>query len=199
VTNEANRIISVPGVFTLIINEVIVSQDATSNSITVNALHLYTSGVEIVVSHAHSDITCGAQTGGGTIPHDFVTGGGFIYLTGEKADHNHGNFGFVAGYKPGKATLSGQLNYIDHLSGMHLKSASVDTYTVGAGPGTGPARTFSGSATVDGKSGYTYVVTVQDNAEPGRGVDWFSLRIPETGYTASGYLGGGNIQLHTHP
>jgi len=203
VTNDANQIVYVPGVFTLIINEVIVSQDATCNSITVNALHLWTAGgVEIVVSHAHSDITCGVPAGGGggtEVPHDFITGGGFIYLTGEKMDNNHGNFGFVAGYKPGKDTLSGNFNYIDHLSKMHVKADSVDTYTVGKGPGDGPARTFTGMATVDGSSGHHYEVTAQDNAEPGRGVDWFSLSIPDLNYFVSGYLGGGNIQLHTHP
>ena len=201
VTNEANQIVDVPGVLTLKINEVIVSQDGTCNSITVNALHLYTANAEIVVSHAHSDITCGVPAGGGGTesPTDFVTGGGFIYLTGEKADNNHGNFSFVAGYKPGKDTLSGQLNYKDHLSGMHVKADSVDTYTVGEGPGDGPARTFTGSATVDGSSGHHYEVTVQDNGEPGRGGDWFSLSIPDLEYSVSGYLGGGNIQLHENP
>src|SRR5437773_5807505 len=54
VTNEANQIVDVPGVLTLKINEVIVSQDGTCNSITVNALHLYTANSDIVVSHAHS-------------------------------------------------------------------------------------------------------------------------------------------------
>ena len=41
----------------------------------------------------------------------------------------------------------------------------------------------------------TYTVDVTDNGEPGRGSDLFSLRL-SNGYTASGTLAGGNIQLH---
>ncbi len=37
--------------------------------------------------------------------------------------------------------------------------------------------------------------TVQDNGEPGRGVDFFHLDL-SNGYVAEGYLAGGNIQLH---
>ena len=200
VTGEPNEIIAVPNGFTLVINEQSVWSDTTGSSITVNALHLWAQGVEIVVSSAHSDISCPA--GSGTTfppppPHDFVTGGGWIWNNGF-----HANFGFVAGYKPGQTSLQGELNWVDHGTGDHIKATSVDTYSVGAGPGPGPARTFSGDATVDGNSGYHYTCTVQDNGEPGRNVDWIDFSVSGPNgfvYEAGGYLAGGNIQVHENP
>ncbi len=55
VTGEVNQMVFVPGVFTLVINEQHVSTE-TSNSVTVNALHLWAQGVEIVVASAHSEV-----------------------------------------------------------------------------------------------------------------------------------------------
>ena len=54
-------------------------------------------------------------------------------------------------------------------------------------------RHIEGTADIDGASG-TYMVDVADNGEPGRD-DTFSLKL-SNGYTASGKLAGGNIQLH---
>ncbi len=180
VTGEAGQKITVPGVLTLTINEVNTSRGST-NIATAIALHLVLStGDEVAVSFAKSDITCG----GGKPPRikkDFVTGGGFINKDGSKA-----NFGFVAGFKPGKTTVSGQLNYIDHSSGLHVKSASVASYG-----GTGVCRSFAGTTT----TGLGYTVNVCDNGEPGR-ADTFSISLSD-GYSASGVLAGGNVQLHT--
>jgi len=158
----------------------------------VNALHLtgvgLLNGNEVIVSSAHSDITCGV-----TLPpvsKDFMTGGGFIIVNGA-----HANFGFVAGFKPGESIVSGQLNYIDHSSGNHVKSTSVTVYS---GSTLTPAcRTFSG--TVDGQS-VDFTVNACDNGEPGRGSDTFGIQL-SNGYSASEgaseVLAGGNIQLHT--
>jgi hypothetical protein len=57
-------------------------------------------------------------------------------------------------------------------------------------------RRITGNADINGVAG-TYTVTVSDNGEPGRN-DTFDLSL-STGYTASGSLGGGNIQLHLKP
>ncbi len=183
VSGQPNQTVSVPGVLTLVINEQTTSSSGGTNSITVNALDLtLPNGIEVIVSSAHSDITCGVNT---TITKDFMTGGGFIIVNGA-----HANFGFVAGFKPGKTTLSGQLNYIDHSSGSHVKSTSVTAYS-----GSGVCRTFSGPGTVDGQS-VSLTVNACDNAEPGRGSDTFGIQL-SNGYGASGILAGGNIQLHT--
>ncbi len=184
ISGKPNQKVEVLGVLTLTINEQVNTSTDKTKEIKVIALHLkLVTGEEVIVSSAHSDITCGKLV---TKKKDFVTGGGFITVDGKKA-----NFGFVAGFKPGKTTVSGQLNYIDHANDIHVKSSSVTLYS-----GTGNTRTFSGSATINGQSGFTFSATVTDNGEPGKGVDKFSIKLSD-GYQASGTLAGGNIQLHT--
>ena len=183
VSSAPNQVIGVAGVFRLVINEQIDSSHDRTAAITVNALHLtLVTGDEVIVSSAHSDITCGQ---GAPVPKDFVTGGGFIETPDGK-----GNFGLVAGFKPGQPSLSGALNYLDHGAGIHVKASTVTGYR-----GEDRTRTFSGDATVNGESGFTYTVTVADFAEPGKGIDTFEIWV-STGYHASGRLAGGNIQLH---
>jgi hypothetical protein len=183
VSGQPNQTVGVPGVLTLVINEQRTSSSGGTNSITVNALDLtLVNGIEVIVSSAHSDITCGVTT---TVTKDFMTGGGFIIVNGA-----HANFGFVAGFKPGKSTLSGQLNYIDHSSGKHVKSTSVTAYS-----GSGACRTFSGPGTLGGQS-VDFTVNACDHGSPGRGSDTFGIQL-SNGYSPSGVLAGGNIQLHT--
>src|SRR5437899_915909 len=140
-------------------------------------------GEQVSVSHAHSDIACGQEA---PVLKDFVSGGGFIGTSSGTA-----NFAFVAGLKPGASVASGHLTYIDHASGMKVKATDINNDY----DGSGATRTFSGLATVNGVSGYTFKVTVTDNGEPGRGVDTFYI-VLSTGYEAGGTLAGGNIQLH---
>lgn len=182
VTGAANQVVDGPG-FHVVLNEQVDDSSGGTFSITVNALHavLTNSNLIVIVGSAHSDITCGTQK---SKTMDFVTGGGFILVDGA-----HANFGFVAGYRPGNG-LTGELNYIDHGTGMHVKATSVDFYG-----GSGTQRTFGGTATIDGGGSYTYTCTVQDNGEPGVGVDWFHIDL-SNGYVAEGFLAGGNIQLH---
>src|SRR3989449_7383151 len=114
VSGQPNQTITVPGVLTLVINEQIVSTGGGTNSITVNALDLTTiGGIRVIVSSAHSDITC--VTPPPPVQKNFMTGGGFIVVNGY-----HANFGFVAGLKPGRTTPSGQLTYLDHGAGMKV-------------------------------------------------------------------------------
>jgi len=217
VTGQPNQVFSVPGVLTLVIDE----QITTSNGITVNALDLTAvGGIQVIVASAESDISCAASTTStsstsstsvststttstatstvtstvtstssttSTIqsPHDFVTGGGWIPVSGDK-----GSFGFVAGYKDHNTSPSGNLEYNDHGIGMKVKATSVLSYG-----GSGNTRTFSGGAEINGQPGFTYTITVQDNGEPGAGHDTFSIQL-SNGYSASGILGGGNIEIH---
>ena len=124
-----------------------------------------------------------ASTGAAT--QDFVTGGGWIWNNGE-----HLNFGFVAGYKSHQP-LGGQLNYIDHGGDTHLKAETVDVYS-----GSGNSRTFSGRASINGVSGFAYECYVEDNGEPGIGVDYFRCSNLATEESVEGFLAGGNIQIH---
>jgi hypothetical protein len=107
-----------------------------------------------------------------------------------------GTFGFVAGFKDHSSTPSGHLTYVDHSTGMRVQSTDVLTYTLDA-PNQ---RSFGGDANVNGNSGYTYTVTVQDNGEPGAGHDTFSIQVHNPSaipiYSASGIFGGGNTEIH---
>ena len=227
VAGTPNQTVIVLGVLTLVINEQTSSSSGGTNSITVNAIDLTTiDGIRIIISSASSDITCVTTTATTTTttatvtttavcstvtttvtstttasqtqtttshPVDFMTGGGFIIVNGY-----HANFGLNAGYKPGKTTVSGQLTYIDHGTGMKVKATSIDNYYNPNGS-TGTTRTFSGQAEVNGVYGYYFTVTATDNGEPGTGHDYFSMTLTGPNgfyYRAGSTLSGGNIQLH---
>jgi hypothetical protein len=182
VTGEPNQTVVLPD------GRVVINEQSSSRpgDITVNALHVVIDGIaDVVISSAHADITCPSPpvcTGG-----DFITGGGWITGTpsGAKA-----NFAVAGGIKNG--ALWGHLTYTDHgPNGPKVKGTGVTAYVV-----TGPTtRHIEGTAEINGQGGFTYQVDVADNGEPGRN-DTLALRL-SNGYTASGTLGGGNIQLHT--
>ena len=192
VSGQPNQRVDVPGLLRVVINEQSGSANGNRGAITVNALHVTAfdpaSGVilaDVVISSSHADITCAgcpAPVG------DFVTGGGWI--TGPSGAR--ANFGVAGGIKHGG--LWGHLTYIDHGSnGVNAKGTGVTSYEV-----TGPtSRRISGTAEVDGVSGVGYTVDVTDAGEPGRD-DTFSITLTN-GYSASGKLAGGNIQLHAKP
>ena len=196
VSGQPNQSYTIPGVLTLIINEQTSLSGGGTNSITVNALDLTTvDGIQVIVSSAHSDITCAPPppVPPPSVQKDFMTGGGFIVVDGY-----HANFGFVAGFKPGETTPSGHLTYFDHGTGMRAKATSIDKYAPSGDTGT--TRTFSGQAEVNGVSGYSFTVTAIDKGEPGIGNDYFSITLTgpsNFNYQAGNLLGGGNIELHT--
>lgn len=133
---------------------------------------------------------CEGSTGGnGPVPpqmcDDFVTGGG----TMSGSNDGKSTFGVSAGLKQGK--LSGNLSFHDHGGrGIQVKSTSITGYTVI----DDTSRKIEGVAKVDGKGTFTFTCVVSDNGEPGRN-DAFNLEL-SNGYTVSGILKGGNIQLH---
>ena len=113
---------------------------------------------------------------------DWFTGGGFININDVKA-----TFGVSGGIKNGK--FWGQLEYNDH-NGVQVKSIEVTNYTVI----DAVTRQIDGNAKINGEDSFAYTVVVSDNGEPGTN-DSFSI-VLSTGYSASGTLNGGNIQLH---
>lgn len=83
---------------------------------------------------------------------------------------------------------SGQVTYKD-------KSSSGFTFTstrIASVVKNGNQATIQGDGTVDDVP-TTFTVTVVDNGEPGKN-DSFSISLG-TGYSASGTLGGGNVQV----
>jgi len=186
ISGEPNQKVQLP------IGEVIINEQTSKGAgdITVNALHVIVPGVaDVIVSSAHADITCQpapAPPPPGCTGADFATGGGWITGTpsGAKA-----NFGVAGGLKQG--ALWGHLTYIDHgPGGPRVKGTAVTAYkTVNA-----TTRHIEGIAQVNDQDGISYQVDVADNGEPGRN-DTFALSL-SSGYSASGTLSGGNIQLH---
>lgn len=123
-----------------------------------------------------------------------VTGGGWIVGTPSGAK---GTFGVSGGLQGDK--FWGHLNYVDHGTGLHVRSTAVTGYD--ADPADANGRIIRYNVLIGTAEG-TATVRVVDNGEPGAR-DIFEITL-STGYTAKGELGGGrpgggNIQLHTCP
>jgi hypothetical protein len=188
VSGAPNQTVKLPdGTGQVVINE---QKSARPGDITVNALHVTVTtpagATDVVIASAHADITCPPPgqiscTGG-----DFVTGGGWIPSSSSAGAKD--TLAVAGGIKQGG--FWGHLQYIDHATGMKVRGTGVTAYVI-----TGAtSRHIDGTAEIDGMPG-TYQVDVADNGEPGRGVDRFAITL-SNGYTATGTLGGGNIQLH---
>jgi len=185
ISGEPNQTVTLPN------GRVIINQQTSAGQgdITVNAIHVIVDGVaDVIVSSAHADITCAAgPPPPGCTGSDFATGGGWITGTPSGAK---GNFGVAGGIKQG--ALWGHLVYHDHgPNGPQAKGTGVTRYDVVSAR----TRHIEGTAEIDGQGGFTYKVDVTDNGEPGHN-DVFALSL-SNGYSASGSLDGGNIQLHT--
>ena len=139
---------------------------------------------------------------GDVVACDFVTGGGFIVGSGASTSFLtagvKANFAVAGGVKNG--AFWGHLEYVDHSMSppMQVHGTSVTGYAFGTDPTTD--RVITGTARINGVDGFTYMVEVSDIAEPGRGVDRFSIEL-SNGYVAGfnygdGPIAGGNIQLH---
>ncbi len=180
VTNEPNQTVSLP-TGRIVINE----QSHTAGSIVVTGLHIVVPNeADIVLGFARAGFASLAQppiTGS-----DYVSGGGWIAGTPDGAK---GKFGLSVGMRD--SVLSGHVDYQDDGAGIKMRSKALGGYQLGATPN---ARRIEGTAEIDGVDGFTFVVEVTDNGEPGRN-DIFSITV-SNGYHASGTLGGGNLQLH---
>lgn len=123
-----------------------------------------------------------------------LTGGGWITGTPSGAK---GTFGVSGGIRRGE--FWGHLNYVDHGTGMHVRSTAVTGFVVD--PDDPDCRFITYDVSIDGGAG-TAVVRACDKGEPGRD-DIFEIAL-SNGYSAGGDLGGsrpggGNIQLHKCP
>lgn len=114
-----------------------------------------------------------------------VTGGGQIALNGG----GRASFGFLAEREEDHGPVSGNLNYLDHDSGLHINGPVDDIVAPGT---TGPV-TFSGTAC---GGTCTFTVTVEDKAEAGKNVDTFEIEVSGSiNYSVSPRtISRGNIQ-----
>lgn len=168
VTGAPNQRIRLPGgVGQIIINEQIRSVSGSTGSITVNALRVVVNGVtQVVISSAQAGITCttAGQPGGpggpgGPTVGDLVGGSGKIICDGSCI-----SFGVFGGRRNGE--LWGGLSVVDRDRGLTIKSRVVTSYTVV----DANTRVLRGTATVNGRTGFTYRVTVTDNGPGTRDV-----------------------------
>jgi hypothetical protein len=137
-----------------------------------------------------ASVTSAMATGGGTID---PTGTLLAIVDPEPdawaSDGGKANFGFNVYRKSSTGILRGNLNYVNKVTGEHVKSIQFLTFTV-----TGNTARFTGNCTNKGLP-CTFDVTVQDNGNPGKGRDRFS--ISGWGIVANGgTLNGGNILIH---
>lgn len=112
-----------------------------------------------------------------------VTGGGFI---GDVVDE-WVSFGFNA--KSDGSTVKAQCSVSDRSAGIAIKCLDATSLTQ-----TATHATFVGNARVDGEP-TTYRIDVNDAGGPAAGGDTFTIQTT-SGFTASGVLAGGNIQIH---
>jgi hypothetical protein len=118
-----------------------------------------------------------------------ASGGGWFVSGGSAKRH----FGVDATYNTGAALPGGSVAYDDG-AGTSVSANVVDRFRI-----SGATAVLNGPATVNGRAGYRYEVTVTDNGEPGRN-DTFKIVLTRPGdmaysYSASGTLGGGNIKV----
>lgn len=157
-----------------------------TQTVTVSAAGLSASVTVTWVGVTAPCVTCGGSVSPNTPGK--ASGGGW-FVSGVTKRH----FGVDATYNAGAAMPGGSVTYDDH-AGTEVSANVVDRFRV-----SGTTAVFSGPATVNGRVGYRYEVTVTDNGEPGR-TDTFKITLTRVGdlswsYSASGTLGGGNIQV----
>jgi len=113
--------------------------------------------------------------------------GGWWTVSGTKH-----NLAATAEHAAGSSTSSGELTY-DNKSGTKVKGTGVEHLVI-----NGNRATITGTAEVNGSSGYRYTLTITDNGEPGSS-DTVQLSVTQPGTSWSlsdgGTLGGGNAQV----
>src|SRR2546430_9539675 len=114
-----------------------------------------------------------------------VTGGGYIFTD---AQHDHGIFSIEVTVDA-SGRIRGKIAYQDQGTGLDFRTALVTSAFF-----NGNTVTVQGTGTANGTA-TSFQVTVQDKGEPGAGRDTFSIQLG-TGYSRSGVLQAGNIQIH---
>ena len=133
-----------------------------------------------------------------------VTGGGQC-ITGLSSEIPAASFGFNAMWFSRDPAPKGELNYIDHITGMHVHIHAMTYLEVSVDePGNKPMplriAIFGGPCRINGVEGFFADVYVEDHGEPGVD-DMFKITL------STDYVGGsdavtilaGNIQIHKPP
>jgi hypothetical protein len=113
-------------------------------------------------------------------PSGKVTGGGQITVTGRRS-----SFGFNA--KQDGGTASGHVNYLNHATRAHLDCAVTAVTEL-----TATTAKFSGTCSNSAAASFT--AEVEDNREPGKNADRFTIMYG--GNTDDDTVSSGNIRIH---
>lgn len=145
----------------------------------------------------------------------FVTGGGWIpspagAYQADPSLSGKANFGFVSKYKKGATVPTGQTEFHFQAGNFRFFSDTYQWLVV-----SGPKGQYKGTGSVNGESGYSFLLTLTDGqVSGGGGTDKFRIKITNTATGALVYdnvvgapddmdkanpqvLGGGSIVIHT--
>ncbi|NMM49666.1 T9SS type A sorting domain-containing protein [Marinigracilibium pacificum] len=139
----------------------------------------------------------------------FVTGGGYIwshpgYYTPDPLAEGKANFGFVAKYKKGATTPTGNTQFMFTAGEMNFHSTEYDWLVI-----AGQKAMYKGSGTINGAGSYKFMLSAIDGTSKADG-DRFRMQIldmfdnviydnqpgDDENVDASTYLGGGSITIH---
>jgi polyisoprenoid-binding protein YceI len=112
-----------------------------------------------------------------------LTGGGYIFVD----QQNHGSFSIEVTVDP-SGRITGKAAYQDHATGLDFRTALITSALFSS-----TSVTIQGTGTANGTT-TSFQITVQDVGDPGSGQDTFSIQI--TGYSKSGVVQGGAIEIH---
>jgi len=148
----------------------------------INFTELPTGNISLnVLPYSRAVYTDGTATGNTELA---TTGG---YIPSPTDPNTIVNFGFNV-HQVGEAVW-GNFNLIDHATGMHVDSESIDYVEV-----SGNVATFWGNATVNGTSGYQFLVNVEDKGGPGQDKIMIFITSPDGfSYTASDTIQGSAV------
>jgi hypothetical protein len=113
-----------------------------------------------------------------------VTGGGYIFVDKQQ---DHGIFSIEVTADP-SGRINGKVAYQDQATGLDFRTALITSAFF-----NGNTVTIQGIGTANGTT-TNFQITVQDIGDPGSGPDTFSIQI--TGYSKSGVVQGGSIEIH---
>jgi hypothetical protein len=126
-----------------------------------------------------------------------VTGGGSINKKSQDF-----SFTVQGNIRSGVLSFSGNLNFQDKSKSYRFDATSIDFLRIEP---DGVHARFAGSGKLNGASGYSFEVTIEDRLEPGIGADKFRIKISglvgfsydsDRSSTSGGLLESGNIQVH---
>jgi hypothetical protein len=127
----------------------------------------------------------------------FVTGGGWITsragaYTPNPSLTGRGTFGFVSKYQRGANQPTGNTEFQFHAGDFRFKSDSYEWLVV-----AGARAQYKGTGSVNGVSGYTFILTATDGqGNGGGGVDKFRIKIWNAGGVIYDNVMGGSDQIN---